>query len=204
MRIEPQPETGGTGQQTWRIGELAKAAGVSVRALHHYDRLGLLRPSLRSGTGHRLYLASDVQRLHRILAIRGFGLSLTEVGRVLDGDVPNPRDLIRKQLRQAAEQIAVATTLQRRLHGVLDGLDNEQEPSAETLLGLMEVMNMNRQLTAAEFTEMSQQRQRWADSMTPEQYTEANAARNLATAELSQEQLEQMQGDRARLWPDHH
>ena len=64
-----------TGER-YRIGELARAAGVTVRALHHYDSLGLLVPSERTGAGHRLYSADDVERLYRLLALRGVGLPL--------------------------------------------------------------------------------------------------------------------------------
>ena len=63
-----------TEQREWRIGELARATRVTVRALHHYDRLGLLVPSSRTAGGHRCYTGEDVRRLHTILALRGFGL----------------------------------------------------------------------------------------------------------------------------------
>jgi len=191
-----------SGQRTWRSGELAEAAGVSVRTLHHYDQLGLLRPSSRSAAGHRLYVASDVRRLHRILALRGFGLPLAEVARVLDGEVTDLRELIQQQLSQVDEQIAVATRLRHRLRGVLGGLDSTREPSPHSLLALMEVMNMNRQLSAEEFDHLAQQRRRWADSMTPEELAEASAARNRATAELSEAEREQLRASRAQLWPE--
>ncbi|HEY2765788.1 MAG TPA: MerR family transcriptional regulator [Pseudonocardiaceae bacterium] len=70
---------------TWRVGELAERTGLTVRALHHYHEIGLLVPSLRTHAGHRCYAEADVQRLHRILALRGFGFSLAEIGQVLDG-----------------------------------------------------------------------------------------------------------------------
>ncbi|QNE20046.1 MerR family transcriptional regulator [Kribbella qitaiheensis] len=65
-----------TDDRTWRIGELAKATGVSMRSLHHYDAIGLLQPIRCSGAGHRLYSGADVRRLHRVVALRGFGLTL--------------------------------------------------------------------------------------------------------------------------------
>ncbi len=54
-------------ERQWSIGELAAAAGITVRTLHHYDRLALLVPSERSDGGHRRYTTDDVQRLYRIL-----------------------------------------------------------------------------------------------------------------------------------------
>lgn len=63
----------------------------------------------------------------------------------------------------------------------------------------MEVVKMNRQLNSKGFDEMSQRRQRWADSMTPEQYEEANAARNRANAELSDAERERLHASDARM-----
>jgi len=64
---------------TWSIGELAGQTGLTVRTLRHYDELGLARPSRRTAAGHRRYAAEDVRRLHRIVALRGFGFALPEI-----------------------------------------------------------------------------------------------------------------------------
>jgi DNA-binding transcriptional MerR regulator len=66
-----------------KIGELAKRTGLTVRALHHYDAIGLLSPSARSDAGYRLYNEADIARLHRILALRRFGLALADIGTTL-------------------------------------------------------------------------------------------------------------------------
>ena len=55
------------------VGDLAKAAKFSVRALHHYDQIGLLRPSRRTAAGHRVYDDDDGRRLYRILCCAGSG-----------------------------------------------------------------------------------------------------------------------------------
>jgi DNA-binding transcriptional MerR regulator len=62
-----------------RVGELARRAGLTVRALHHYDSLGLLKPSARADSGYRLYSAADVARLHQIQALRRFGMPLADI-----------------------------------------------------------------------------------------------------------------------------
>lgn len=67
-----------------KVGELAKRCGLTVRTLHHYDQIGLLRPSARSGSGYRLYGRSDIARLHQIQVLRKLGLSLAEIGGWLD------------------------------------------------------------------------------------------------------------------------
>jgi MerR family transcriptional regulator, thiopeptide resistance regulator len=71
---------------TWRVGDLARETGLTVRALHHYDRLGLLSPSSRTEGGHRCYTSADLRRLHHLIALRSFGLSLKEIKGVLDAD----------------------------------------------------------------------------------------------------------------------
>ncbi|CAJ3623314.1 MerR family transcriptional regulator [Burkholderia pseudomallei] len=66
-----------------KIGELAKRCGLAVRTLHHYDAIGLLKPSARADNGYRLYDRNDIARLHPIQALRRFGLALADVGAYL-------------------------------------------------------------------------------------------------------------------------
>jgi len=67
------------------VGELARRCGLTVRTLHHYDAIGLLKPSLRSDAGYRLYDWANIERLHRIQALRQLGLPLADIGTVLSG-----------------------------------------------------------------------------------------------------------------------
>ena len=69
---------------TFRVQEFAKLAGVTVRALHHYDRLKLLSPAHRSERGYRLYCHEDLGRLERILVLRYLGLPLREIASLLN------------------------------------------------------------------------------------------------------------------------
>src|SRR5438270_11319965 len=69
---------------TYSVGELAKLTGVTVRALHHYDEIGLVRPSQRSAAGYRLYDRDDVLRLQHVLLLREVGLPLDDIAAVLD------------------------------------------------------------------------------------------------------------------------
>ena len=72
-----------TRTMTYRVGELAALTGVTVRALQHYDRLGLLKPS-RTGSGHRVYRRGDEKRVRHILALRAIGMSLHQIAELLD------------------------------------------------------------------------------------------------------------------------
>jgi DNA-binding transcriptional MerR regulator len=72
-------------ERMWRIGEVATATGLTVRALHHYDQIGLVAPSVRTSGGHRLYTSADLVLLYEVTAMRQLGLSLDQVGIVLAG-----------------------------------------------------------------------------------------------------------------------
>jgi DNA-binding transcriptional MerR regulator len=63
----------------YRVHAFAELAGVTVKTLHHYDRVGLLRPR-RTPAGYRLYMSSDLVRLEQILALKTIGFSLHEIG----------------------------------------------------------------------------------------------------------------------------
>jgi DNA-binding transcriptional MerR regulator len=97
----------------FRIQEFAKLAGVTVRALHHYDRLKLLSPTHRSVHGYRLYCHEDLGRLERILVLRYLGLPLREIAALLNA-----------QPGRGAEPLAVTLARQQAaLRGRRDGLD---------------------------------------------------------------------------------
>lgn len=66
------------------VGRVAELAGVSVRTLHHYDQIGLARPSTRTAAGYRAYSAADVERLRQVLAYRRLGFGLHEIADLVD------------------------------------------------------------------------------------------------------------------------
>src|SRR5919107_5971819 len=70
----------------YRVGEVATLTHVSVRTLHHYDRIGLLRPATHSAGGYRLYGDADLLRLQQILILRYLGFPLKRIGELLDRD----------------------------------------------------------------------------------------------------------------------
>ena len=121
--------------RTWRVGDVAVATGLTVRALHHYDQIGLVVPSERTATGHRLYTDADLRRLYLVTALRQLGLSLEQVGKVLAADVP-VRDVIDEQLEQVDRQIRTAKRLREQL------LAAREAGSADTGPGLMAVIKL--------------------------------------------------------------
>jgi cob(I)alamin adenosyltransferase len=130
----------------WTVGELAAAAGVTVRALHHYDELGLLRPSERSEAGYRLYDEVALCRLYRIVALRGLGFPLGQLADLLEADAGSLRAATRAQLERTESQLAATDSLRARLADLL--LEEESgQPSSDRLIDTMEAMSMSVKLT---------------------------------------------------------
>jgi DNA-binding transcriptional MerR regulator len=105
-----------------KVGELAAAAGLTVRTLHHYDSIGLLRPSARSDAGYRLYARDDVARLQQIQALRSFGMGLADIGLYLDSPAGSPLAVVERQLDMLERQMLEAARMRdalQRLHGQL-------------------------------------------------------------------------------------
>ena len=126
----------------YTVGALAKASGLTVRTLHHWDAIGLLSPSSRGGNGYRRYGKGEVARLYRILALRRLGLSLDEISAALEREGPELEAAVRAHLARVEEQLAAQTALRDRLVRVLDALGGGAGPSADQLIDTIEVMTM--------------------------------------------------------------
>lgn len=100
------------------IGEVARRSGVSARMLRHYESLGLVRPTGRSGTGYREYSEENIRRVFHIESLRSLGLSLRDVGRALDDPGFAPAELVDDLVRRTRERIAAETELLTRLRRI--------------------------------------------------------------------------------------
>jgi MerR family transcriptional regulator, thiopeptide resistance regulator len=87
------------------VGQVAGLAGVTVRTLHHYDRIGLLSPSGRTGAGYRQYSPADLDRLHQVLLYRELGFPLEEVATLLDDPSADPEAHLRRQHRLLRDRL---------------------------------------------------------------------------------------------------
>ncbi len=126
----------------WKVGELARRTGLSVRTLHWYDQIGLLTPSFHTEVGHRLYTAADVERLQQIKSLRQLGFSLEEVRDCLDRSNFSPLSLIETHLARLREQIELQRRLCERLESIAAHLRAAETVSVEDLLQTIEVMSM--------------------------------------------------------------
>jgi MerR family transcriptional regulator, thiopeptide resistance regulator len=178
--------------RTWRIGELARQTGLTVRTLHHYDQLGLLSPLSRTEGGHRCYTSGDVRRLHRIVALRSLGISLEEIGTLLDGE-PDPTGLLRRQLDVVEERIRKASDLRARLLDVLNNLGRNAEPSARQLLQLIEeTVAMNEPMTPEQFAELKEELERQARELGDEDFAALSQKREDAWNALSRQEQQRL------------
>jgi MerR family transcriptional regulator, thiopeptide resistance regulator len=114
------------GTTLYKVREFAKLAGVTVRALHHYDRLGLLTPQRRTGSRYRLYSERDLARLEEIVVLKFLGIPLKEIRPLLDQqsglvDALQRQQRVlgekRRQLEQAITTIAAAEQSVRSADG---------------------------------------------------------------------------------------
>jgi DNA-binding transcriptional MerR regulator len=129
----------------WKIGELAAQTGLSIRALHHYDQIGLLVPSQRTASGHRLYDRVDIVRLQQIQSLRLMGLSLDEVRRLLDDEAMSPRHLIDLHLARLHEVITLERRLVRHLQALAARIDANEVASVGDLCRIIQEMTIMEQ-----------------------------------------------------------
>jgi DNA-binding transcriptional MerR regulator len=125
-----------------KVGELAKRTGLTVRTLHHYDEIGLLKPSLHTESGYRLYTAADVARLQQVLSLRQLGFCLEEVRGCLDRPDFSPLEVIRLHVARLREQIEVQRKLCERLEKLAEHFRTAGEVSADEFLDTIEEMTM--------------------------------------------------------------
>jgi DNA-binding transcriptional MerR regulator len=125
-----------------KVGELARRTGLTIRTLHHYDEIGLLKPSLHTETGHRRYTARDVARLQQVLSLRQLGFSLEEVRDCLDRPGFSPLEVIGLHLARLREQMELQRKLYERLEGLAAHFQAAEEVSAEEFLRTIEDMTM--------------------------------------------------------------
>ncbi|SDK95251.1 MerR family transcriptional regulator [Arthrobacter sp. ok362] len=137
-------ETSGAAGQ-WSIGELAKACGVTVRTLHHYDEIGLLSAGQRTTSGHRRYTEEDVRRLYRIRALQMLGLPLADIGAALAtpaDDMASLRILLERQLLHMNRHAEQVQAVRNRIRDLLSRIDGAAMPAPEEFMSTLEMITV--------------------------------------------------------------
>ncbi|PXX41677.1 MerR family transcriptional regulator [Undibacterium pigrum] len=142
-----------------KIGELAKRSGLTVRALHHYDKIGLLCPTVRADNTYRLYDDKDVLRLYRIQALRRLQLSLEEIRLILDDGSVSMDDIVRQQISLMEKQASEALSLRDHLLSLSRHLTGQQLPVVDDWLTALEMtVNSEKYFTSTELEALRRQR----------------------------------------------
>lgn len=124
------------------VGEVARRTGLTVRALHHWDELGLLTPSVRSRAGYRLYGRQELERLQRIVSLKQVGLSLEEVRACLERpDLPLER-VLDLHIERLERRIEEETALLDRLRAVSARLKAAETLSVDDITRTIEATLM--------------------------------------------------------------
>jgi DNA-binding transcriptional MerR regulator len=135
-----------------KVGDLARRTGLTVRTLHHYDAIGLLRPSGHTESGYRLYTAADIARLQQVLSLRHLGFSLEEVRYCLDRPDFSPLEVIDLHLSRLKEQIELQKKLCERLETLVIHLRSTQAVCVDEFLSAIQETTMLEALQEKYFT----------------------------------------------------
>jgi MerR family transcriptional regulator, thiopeptide resistance regulator len=152
---------------TYRIGEFAELAGVTVRALHHYDRIGLLKPQ-RSSSGTRLYRLADLERLEQIAALKFLGIPLQEIKLLLKHGPLTLADSLHMQREALTEKRRLTDRAIVAIEAAEKAIQSGQTTDASILRKIIEVIDMQPQensmrkyYTEQAWIERAQLRDQW-------------------------------------------
>lgn len=159
----------------WYVKELSELTKVSVRTLHHYDKVGLLKPSLRLSNGYRLYSELDLLKLQQILALKFLGFELSRIKILMLGkiDAMEHFQAQKKILDAKAKALQEASQV---LNQIIENRDSSTSVPWETVINLMEMYRMTKERDIA-----------WAaEAFTPQEFKEyARVVADLTETQLT-------------------
>ncbi len=129
----------------WYVKDLSKLTGVSVQTLHHYDRIGLLKPSIRLSNGYRVYSEKDLLKLQRIIALKFFGFELSRIKELLikNDEVTDHFLAQAKFLEEKAKTLLEAS---KTLKSITSEYKQNKSIPWETVIKIIEVYRMTQEL----------------------------------------------------------
>lgn len=145
---------------------MARASGLTVRTLYHYDEIGLVSAGERTRAGHRRYTPADLRRLYRVRALRRLGLSLDEIATALDrsgDDLAALRGLLTAQLTELETHARRITELRTRISGLLDQLDEGMPEPDQFMTVLERLSTVERYYTEEQWDQLATRRAELGD-----------------------------------------
>lgn len=148
--------------QFLRVGELAKLTGITVRTLHYYDEIGLLKPSKITEAGHRLYDLQSVATLYQIISLKDMGFPLKEIKSLLREKSMDITRLIDIQISKVQEEIAQKQLFYRRLLKLKQEINNYANISIDHLKEIIPFIHSSadRYLTKEQLTKIKKNLER--------------------------------------------
>jgi len=128
-----------------KVAAVARRTGVSVRTLHYYEEIGLLSPSGRTASGHRLYTRREIQRLQQIRSLQHLGMGLSEISECFEKGRIDAKGVVRDHLERVRKEMGALGRLESLLNNILtllDGDEHDDGSTTETFLKTVETMTM--------------------------------------------------------------
>lgn len=129
----------------WYIKEFSKLTNVSTRTLHHYDHIGLLIPSERLENGYRKYSEEDLLKLQQILALKSFGIKLSQIKEIINKNL-NLETQLDQQINFLEEKVSLLTNLKNILQQAAKEYDHNKSINWSRIVKLIEVYDMTTEL----------------------------------------------------------
>ncbi|MGG1554619.1 MerR family transcriptional regulator [Paenibacillus ferrarius] len=127
-------------ERYWKVGDLSRLTGLTVRTLRFYDQIGLFSPSAQTDSGHRLYNEGDLSRLTQIMSLKELGISLEEIKSIIGGKQISPLDIVNLQMTRIKEQIQVQQKLLEQLQHVSKLMQGKSPLAVDDFTQLLQAM----------------------------------------------------------------
>lgn len=179
----------------WFVKDLSKLTGVSVQTLHHYDRIDLLKPSLRLPNGYRLYSEKDLLRLQQIISLKFFGFELAQI-KILLASSAGTIEQFSAQAKLLEEKALAMLDASQALKQIASDTTNNKSIPWKTIIQLIEVYRMTQKLrdtwvneifTADELKQYAAFEAGWKSNFSPEKQVKLNQAWSQLVAEMKQQ-----------------
>lgn len=125
-----------------KISEFAKKSGVTVKTLLHYDKIGLLQPSLKTEAGYRIYREEDFIRLQQITTLKFVGLSLEEIKQLINKKSPDIKSMISVQTKVLEEKKKQIERVISALNKAENQIKNNDFLEVQQLIDIIKITNM--------------------------------------------------------------
>ena len=179
-----------------KIGQLAKRTGVTIRTLHYYDEIGLLKPANSSEAGYRLYSKSDIIRLQQILSLQQLGFSLQNIHQCLDEQKIPLLDVLKMHSKKMQQQLMQLNQLCDRMDTVLNHIGDDNSVDIEIFLDLIKATTLIEKHYTPEQQETLKQR---AEHMGPEGLKQTEEQWRDLIAAVKYEQSQNTPSDSSRM-----